>query len=1376
MGIEDALKKKLGDNYVAPTTTEVFIEEDKKKDFTYGSDANDDITENGNKFPISDKPKPKNLSPIFGTVTPKKNKKKLETVRPGFRLPASTLLNPNKDYSQVREESKGFWHSMVGEDFEFGRYIERGLGKSTINLAMQYYSEGETGIDYREAFGVEPEDTGILERFIETGAGIVADLPPFLLGAIPGSVVGGPVAGAGAGAFLNETIKTMYLEALERGDVDTFAEWWEIFTDEALIEGIKSGATLAATVAAPGLLAKTGASFFGMNTLSQVATMNTLGVVLNGHMPTKESLINDTLTFGMFNINGSGLKLARKLGIREEGQIQGRGNLQKILETKILPKLQFRQGIFSLNSQLGPGLKPVVQYGPQPQTLGLIKTTLKDITKKLNETPKTQEAFLKRVNVSENTTYMVGNIRFGATGKSIMEKVTGKKQHFVDEMINKLYPVREIVENAIKVAETKSGTKTPGMGKLNPYEMTRGLVGAFQRASGFFDRATMKFGSLDAAGKSLNSIFDPLQYTFVKRTGELDIKRAFGITTKKVAREPDVVAKNMVELNSYLIAKRILEKYNLSSVAEKKGYNAERLANAKKTIEEHKGKYEVYAKELREYNKQLLDYVEASGMLSKKARKIIEEANKDYVPFNVVAEMGMARATTKGAEGLKKWTKDNFEYGLEMEPPTNSMYKNTLHLITLADRNKALQYFFDIALKNPELMPEAKFINRTKTGRMTKEDLDTLHLSEFTKIKNQEVSLESFKPDGFFQNLDAGIPKGNQNISYYIKGEKYTFSVEPRLYRALAQTNTMSTNMLHKAMRPFTRALRTGATVTPEFFIANLVRDAYASAAISRNYHIPFVNSIKGAAAMFDDYLLRQKGGTGNEYVRKYLAAGGGVANFLEMNRNYLDPKMITEFQSGRKFINQVPDNMIAPVMDILKRVGSFGENMARVGEFKITLDKLSKYQNEGLGKSLWDRLDYKAGYRSKHGMTQREMIERAGFEARDLIDFAKSGWTAESYNQLSAFFNARIRGYDKLAEGFSKRPMKTFGYYFTMVTLPSMGLFFLNKDDEAYQALGRFEKDLFWNIPLHKVPLIGTEEKVFLKIPKPWEPGLLFGTAVERFLEEMYNDEPDALNDFLIDMAKTQMRSGLITAPTAAQPFIENLTNFNFYSGGPLVSSSKQALLPQYQYREDSSEISKWLSKQLPFGPYSPIKLDNFVAKWTGGLGKNIMRMTNSLIKGVDPEQDVFDIWDDDWIKNVNQIPIIKAFFVRSPKGQSSHITKFYNDFKKTEQAYRTKIQLEKEFKFEELQDFMLNNEDWLIWDATNKGAQTLADLRKTLTTIYNAPDDAMSDNDKRDRLDQLYLVMSQVAQRQNQIIKLIKKKAAEKLKEARKQRALIN
>ena len=157
-------------------------------------------------------------------------------------------------------------------------------------------------------------------------------------------------------------------------------------------------------------------------------------------------------------------------------------------------------------------------------------------------------------------------------------------------------------------------------------------------------------------------------------------------------------------------------------------------------------------------------------------------------------------------------------------------------------------------------------------------------------------------------------------------------------------------------------------------------------------------------------------------------------------------------------------------------------------------------------------------------------------------------------------------------------------------------------------------------------------------------------------------------------------------------------------------------------------------------------------------------------------PDEDVFDIWSDDWIMNINEIPIIKAFFVRSPKGTSSHVDKFYKDFKKPQQAYFTKIELEKQFKFEELQDFMLNNEDWLIYDASNKAARTISDLRKEIQTIYNLPDEKMSDNDKRDIIDQLYLAISQIARRQNEVIKKIKEKVRKRRKEARKERALIN
>jgi len=240
-------------------------------------------------------------------------------------------------------------------------------------------------------------------------------------------------------------------------------------------------------------------------------------------------------------------------------------------------------------------------------------------------------------------------------------------------------------------------------------------------------------------------------------------------------------------------------------------------------------------------------------------------------------------------------------------------------------------------------------------------------------------------------------------------------------------------------------------------------------AAVSKNYHIPFVATVKGAAAMFDDYIRQQKGLSGNEYMTQYIATGGGTSAFLRMNKNYLDPKLITEFNSGRNYRNQVPESKWESTLDVLRTIGSVGENMARVGEFRITLDKLRKYSRQE--PSFFDR---KAGYRRNQTMTPREQAQRAGFEARDLIDFAKGGHSTMAINQMSAFFNARLRGYEKLYTALRDRTGKTLGTLAMFITVPTFALWMVNNDDPAYDALTEYEKDSFFNIPLHKFGAFG--------------------------------------------------------------------------------------------------------------------------------------------------------------------------------------------------------------------------------------------------------------------------------------------------------------
>ena len=1365
--------------------TEDFINQDKIKSINpYGqriTPSNEDLNLNidvDDDTEVSDSSIQLDFNSIVFQEDPFPAKKR-KRARPGLILPDYTIFEP--DYSKVQEDSRGFWdsisHAMVGEEAEWGEYWERGLGKSTFNLMLQYYSDQNRGYDYNKAFGVEPEDTGIAERFFETLVGIGADLIPFLAGSIPAGMAGlGPALSAGAGAFVNESIKTMYLEALERGDVDTFGEFFDIFVREGISAGVKSGATLAIAIAAPGSLALAGVrGNFVTDTLAQVVAMNAFGTVMNDHLPTKESVINDLLTFGAFNISGAGAQFAKRFAIHEAKTIKGRTNLVEILRKNLLRDPAKREGIYSLNPLFIPapkGKPPKIEYGPQPQSKSFI-TGLKQVFKVADEViagPGKKPKIDTVIKLDTARARVLDNMKISDPVGTFMDKYNPlskeRRRTFQEEMIDKLYPVKEIVRRV----DDLLSTKRDALGGQSPYELLRSGAGSINKATTAFTRGTFRFGDLKKIGKGLNDILFDLSYTRVSREGDVGLgsiikRNVLGIKTKRVNKPAIEVKENFENFNLYLIARRGIEKYLWAKRTRSKNLKEYETKEAQEKLKDYyelKEKYKEYEKmanEIYKYQKEILDYVEASGIITKKTRRMIEEANKDYVPWNVVQEAGMS-ATGKG-RGLKTWT-GFISKRINLEAPVNSIYTNTLHLIALADRNIALKSFFDMVQKNPELVPEVKLIEKTSKSNMTQKEMDQLHLSEFGKLKEVEPGLEALKPDGFFETTTSATTK-SAKISYFENGQKVTYSVEPRLYRSLAQSRDITTNLFIKISRKAAQTLRTGATLTPEFFLQNIMRDAYGSAAVSKNWHIPFVASAKGAAALIDDYLRRSKGMSGNEYVDMYLRTGNGQANFIEMNKQYLDPKMVTEFKAGREYHNEVPQSHISRVMNLLNTIGAFGENMARVGEFKITLQKLQRFQTEQPG--FFDRqsvinlgplgqIKVGSGYKKRHGMTEREMLERAGFEARDLIDFGKAGWTAESYNQLAAFFNARIRGYDKLASSVKNRPLKTLASYTLTMTVPSIGLWFLNHDDPAYIGLSEFEKTAYWNIPLHKIPFIGSNEPLFLKIPKPWEPGLLFGTGAEKMLDEIYDKDPQAVDDFLIDMGIHQIRTGLVTLPTFAQPLLENLANFSYFTGGPLIPESKKALLPEYRTRKDTSEIAKWLGKQIPSNFTSPIAIDNFIQGWTGGLGRNVMKMTSALIRGFDPKQDVFDIWSDDWVKNVNSIPIVKAFLVRSPKANSSNLTTFYKNLNKSKQTVATINRLKKEFKFVEMKKLMLTPE-FLKYEKVKKLAATISQIQSLILMTESAPDHVTSDNDKRDIIDRYYRALNDLAAHANTLMK---------------------
>ena len=171
-------------------------------------------------------------------------------------------------------------------DFDYDLYLERGYGKSINSLRKAYET---TGVLPEVFTTKEPENTNYIAGFVERGATLFADLPYYLGGALVGSPAGPIGATAGAG-FIPGTIRQMYITALEKGEVDTFEEWWKIFVNEGIKAGGTEAAQLVVSSKLPSFLGPVGQNYFG-KLAAQVVGFEGTGALIKGELPTKDDLV-----------------------------------------------------------------------------------------------------------------------------------------------------------------------------------------------------------------------------------------------------------------------------------------------------------------------------------------------------------------------------------------------------------------------------------------------------------------------------------------------------------------------------------------------------------------------------------------------------------------------------------------------------------------------------------------------------------------------------------------------------------------------------------------------------------------------------------------------------------------------------------------------------------------------------------------------------------------------------------------------------------------------------------------------------------------------------------------------------------------------------
>jgi hypothetical protein len=211
-------------------------------------------------------------------------------------------------------------------------------------------------------------------------------------------------------------------------------------------------------------------------------------------------------------------------------------------------------------------------------------------------------------------------------------------------------------------------------------------------------------------------------------------------------------------------------------------------------------------------------------------------------------------------------------------------------------------------------------------------------------------------------------------------------------------------------------------------------------------------------------------------------------------------------------------------------------------------------------------------------------------FNAQDVtVNFSRHGSVAKDADAFVPYLNAALQGIDKLGRIYSKDPIGAVYRSVVAVTVPAIGLWLINRDDPNYQKLSSWTRDNYFCIPL--------ESGKFLKIAKPREAGVVFGSMAERALDKWANDDPNGFKGF----SEAWIHSFAPPVRTIGAPVTDVIANKNF-AGAPIVPGYMQRLSPEQQHDENTSAPAKALGKLTNS---SPKKIDYLARSYTGVLGE---------------------------------------------------------------------------------------------------------------------------------------------------------------------------
>lgn len=709
--------------------------------------------------------------------------------------------------------------------------------------------------------------------------------------------------------------------------------------------------------------------------------------------------------------------------------------------------------------------------------------------------------------------------------------------------------------------------------------------------------------------------------------------------------------------------------------------------------------FESIQKEYQQFNDRMMDFYEEAGMVTPEGRKTMQSMNKDYVPFNRIRDQlaGGKGAASAGFQKLKGGTANLNDILVNIQDGITANVRSALN-------NRAKQRLYqyisghkDGAIFATKIAPDSKPVQVYADEMQAK-------ISKVLEANGIEIEgdldLASKELLTFWQHGVAPRVNESGNIvdSVIINGKpKYYEVQDPMLQEMLMSMNPESyssfMNVMFGVKNFFTRTITLGI----EFTGANLVRDTVGATFLSKNNFKPFISSFQGMYS----FLAKDK------YYQDFIRSGGGHSSRLEgATRDSQARRRVKLDEFG---VMTGPERLLSSI-DNLASAFEYG---TRIGEYRLAK------------KNMKSDMD-------------------AGFDAREIsTDFSVLGANRflTGYIRTVPFLNAMVQSQDRVfreavvSKRYDGNPTGMAMKAFLGITVPTLILYLVNKDDEDYKAIPDYEKRTNWHIK------IGDGE--FVKIPRPYDVGFVYATMPELFAKYVEDDKGKEFADGML-WTLTQMY-GIDGTPAMMTGWWDLVRNEK-WTGAPVVPQSLSDVEAPEQYTSNTSETFVRMGEALGV---SPIKAEHMFKAYTGYLGGYLLAGTDHIL------------WDESKFgekpdRKLSENVFLRRFLTPDVRPATANMEKFFNLKEQSDKivsTFKQTVDVRRQIKgqggtgkFKDDKFFGLSAREKEVLFGLNDSMNQLIKLMYGKEGIKTAElkikyDKKLSGKEKREQMDKLWL-----------------------------------